>query len=133
MNAKQAKALRQDPELLKRLAKYVALYAFRNTELENLHAGISPSSATGDFSDVKVVSPFGEIPWPQVSRFSDEEMKPLMIDVVNHTYMVMFSLFGVSDMTLQRFLDTLVAHDPQPEWEEPRMPFRLDDPVGGLS
>ena len=51
--------------------------AARNSELENLHAGTGPSSKTGDYSDVKVVSPYGEIPWNDLSRISDEEMGPL--------------------------------------------------------
>ena len=123
MNAKQAKELSNNPELLKRLAKCVALHSVRNTELENLHAGIVPNSATGDFSDVKVVSPFGEIPWPELSRFSDAEMKRLMVDVVDHTYMMMFSLFGVPDRVFEDFLDTLKRHDPQPAWDEPKMPI----------
>jgi len=53
----------------------------RNTELENLHAGITPSSKTGDYSDVKVVTPYGEIPWDNLSRISDVEMRVLMLDV----------------------------------------------------
>ncbi|MEJ7933987.1 hypothetical protein WG907_06925 [Sphingobium sp. AN558] len=40
----------------------------RNTSLEDLHAGMSPGSMTGVFSDVKVVTPRGEIPWNRVSR-----------------------------------------------------------------
>lgn len=51
--------------------------SFRNSELENLHAGIGPTSKVGDFSDVKVVTPYGEIPWNELSRISDEEMGPL--------------------------------------------------------
>jgi hypothetical protein len=54
--------------------------------LEDLHAGITPTSKTGDYSDVKVISPFGEIPWNEVSRISDEEMKALMIGVVNRVF-----------------------------------------------
>ena len=46
-----------------------------NTPLEDLHAGTFPSSKTGDYSDVRVVTPYGEIPWNAVSRLSDEEMK----------------------------------------------------------
>lgn len=50
----------------------------RNSDFfENLHSGKFPSSATGDYSDVKVVTPFGEIPWNKLSRISDEEMGPL--------------------------------------------------------
>ena len=30
---------------------------------------------TGDYSDVKVVTPFGEIAWRDVSRLSDGDMK----------------------------------------------------------
>lgn len=32
------------------LARFIALHEVRNTELENLHVGILPSSKTGDFS-----------------------------------------------------------------------------------
>jgi hypothetical protein len=54
--------------------------------LEHLHARIFPSSESGDFNDVKVVSPYGEIPWNQVGRISDAEMKELMITVVNRVF-----------------------------------------------
>ena len=62
-----------EPVLQQRLAKLIVLECFRNSALEDLHAGISPSSAAGDYSDVLVNSPYGTIPWPQVSRLSDEE------------------------------------------------------------
>lgn len=55
--------------------------ATRDSELENLHAGKFPSSKTGDFSDVKVVTPYGEIPWNELSRISNEEMRNLMLDI----------------------------------------------------
>ena len=72
-----------DPVLQQRLAKYMVLQCFRNSMLEDLHAGISPSSAAGDYSDVTVSSPYGVIPWPKVSRLNDDEMKRLIIDVVD--------------------------------------------------
>jgi hypothetical protein len=68
------------------LAKAITAICVRNTFLEDLHAGTSPSSKTGDFSDVKVVTPHGEIPWRNLSRISDEEMKRLMKQVVNNVY-----------------------------------------------
>jgi hypothetical protein len=34
-----------------------------------------------------------EIPWSKLSRLSDEEMKALMIDVVNRTYLLLRTLF----------------------------------------
>jgi hypothetical protein len=58
----------------------------RNSRLEELHTGTSPASAVGDYSDVKVVTPYGEIPWSRVSRLCDEEMKGLMIEVVDRVY-----------------------------------------------
>lgn len=60
---------------------------------QHLHAGITPDSQTGDYTDVVVRSPYGEIPWPRLSRLSDEEMKALMIDVVNKTYRALTVLF----------------------------------------
>jgi hypothetical protein len=67
------------PEVLKRLAKYLAQECFRNTMFEDLHAGITPDSQIGDYTDVVVRSPNGEIPWPNLSRLNDEEMKALMM------------------------------------------------------
>jgi hypothetical protein len=46
MNEKQLKDLRHNEELRKRLAKFMALNCFRNTELENLH-GAEPKFQGG--------------------------------------------------------------------------------------
>lgn len=35
---------------------------------------------------MKVVSPYGEIPWNDMSRISDEEMKALMIEIVDRVF-----------------------------------------------
>ncbi|MBI1686800.1 hypothetical protein [Caulobacter hibisci] len=61
----------------------------RNSRLEELHQGVSPGSAVGDYSDVKVVTPYGEIPWRQVSRLDDDEMKELMIEVVDRLFTIL--------------------------------------------
>jgi len=76
MEARKALLLHwfNNQEFLKRLSKVSVLNSFRNGPLEDIHAGASPSSKTGDYSDVKVVSPFGEIPWMELSRISQEEM-----------------------------------------------------------
>lgn len=55
---------------LKKLAKAYALLAVRNTFLEDLHAGKAPDTETGDYSDVKIVTPTQEIPWNELSRFT---------------------------------------------------------------
>jgi hypothetical protein len=93
MTVETAREVSSNPEVVKRLAKYLAQQCFRNTMLEDLHAGITPDSETGDYSDVVVRSPYGEIPWPKLSRLSDEEMKALMIEVVNMTYGALIVLF----------------------------------------
>jgi ligand-binding SRPBCC domain-containing protein len=77
----------------------------------------SGSSETGDFSDVKVVSPYGEIPWTKVSRFNDDEMKELMIDVVDHCYDFLLMLFNHpmgDDM-----VELLKTTDVKKDWQDP--------------
>ena len=84
-----------DPELhhtAAKLAHMLAFHCVRNSSLEELHAGVFPSSKTGDYTDVKVVSPYGEIAWHRVSRMSDEEMKQLSEDIVNRLYTFLFYL-----------------------------------------
>ncbi|GMB10626.1 MAG: hypothetical protein NkDv07_0532 [Candidatus Improbicoccus devescovinae] len=67
---------------LKDLAKLLAVNGVRNnTELENLHAGRGPSSVVGDYSDIKALSPYGEIEWNRLSRISDKEMRSLMLSI----------------------------------------------------
>jgi ligand-binding SRPBCC domain-containing protein len=119
MRPKQLTLLKNDDILRKRLAKVLARECFRNTKLEDFHAGTTPSSAAGDYSDVKVVSPFGEIPWTKVSRLSDEEMKALMIDVVNHCYEFVSKLFG--DATGETIIEILRQRDLMPKWNDPEV------------
>jgi hypothetical protein len=68
---------------------------------------------------VKVVSPFGEIPWPELSRLSDEEMKVLMVEVVNKTYSFLKMLFTSNPAGLDTVLSGLQQCDMVPFWNEP--------------
>lgn len=69
------------------MAKAMALVCVRNTQLENLHAGLGVISHTGDYSDVTVTDATGrQIPWSDVSRISDDEMRELMREIVNRLY-----------------------------------------------
>ena len=120
MNSHDAvRAFITDPVLQQRLAKYMVLQCFRNSMLEDLHAGISPSSASGDYSDVTVSSPFGVIPWPKVSRLNDDEMKRLMIDVVDRAYLFIHTLFD--ENTGGQVLLRLAESDPLPLWNKPTL------------
>ena len=107
------------PMLQQRLAKYLVLQCFRNSMLEDLHTGISPSSASGDYSDVTVSNPRGVIPWPKVSRLNDDEMRQLMIDVVDRTYRFIHTLFD--ENTGGELLLSLAYRDPLPQSKEPKL------------
>jgi hypothetical protein len=115
----EVRAFITDPALQRRLAKHLVLQCFRNSMLEDLHAGTSPSSASGDYADVTVSSPYGVIPWPKVSRLNDDEMKRLMIDVVDRTYQFIHALFD--ENTGGEVLLRLAERDPLPHWNEPRL------------
>jgi hypothetical protein len=112
MTAETAHAISSNQVLMKRLAKYLAQQCFRNSFLEDLHAGITPDSKTGDYTDVLVRSPYGEIPWSRLSRLSDEEMKVLMIDVVNKTYRALRLPFD--DQLGHELVQHLAKQDPVP-------------------
>jgi hypothetical protein len=118
MNRNSARFLAQNPQVLKRLAKYMAQQCFRNTVLEDFHAGITPYSEAGDYSDVSVRTPSGEIPWSKLSRLSDEEMKALMIDVVNRTYLLLQKLFD--EDVGSHLIQTLNQQDLVPHWNDPQ-------------
>jgi hypothetical protein len=89
-----------DPQLQEtaaKVAKMLAFYCVRNSSLEDLHAGVFPSSQTGDYRDVSVLSPYGEIAWNRLGRISDEEMKPLMQEIVNRLYTFLYYLLAYGE------------------------------------
>ncbi len=99
------------------LAKTMAMMCVRNTELENIHAGLTPVTRTGDYSDVKVIDADGrEIPWPEVSHFDDDAMRDLMRQVVNRLYS--FQLLA-GDPGFQKWMarwETVAR-----KWDEPEL------------
>jgi hypothetical protein len=117
MNPEQLAELKTNEVVRKRLAKLMASHCFRNSILEDFHAGTVPSSRSADYSDVKVVTPHGEIRWNDLSRISDREMKVLMIDVVNRSYRFLSELFDspYGDTVIEALKD----RDPLPEWNDP--------------
>lgn len=61
----------------------MALLCVRNTKLEDIHAGQSPITHTGDYSDVTVIDADGRhLPWNTVSHIDDDQMRDLMRQVV---------------------------------------------------
>ena len=69
------------------LARIMAILCVRNTQLETLHSGLTPVTRTGDFSDVFVHDAEGRrIPWTEVSRIDEDEMRALMKEIVNRLY-----------------------------------------------
>jgi hypothetical protein len=51
-----------------------------------------PSSKAGDFSDAKLVTLYGEIPWNKLSRIRNDEMREFMKQVVDRLYTVLLRL-----------------------------------------
>ena len=71
---------------VQRLTLALVESCFRNSILEDWHAGREVISPAGDFSDVKIVTPLGEMPYLDASRISDPEMKALMRQVVDAVF-----------------------------------------------
>jgi hypothetical protein len=117
MTPEQLIELKSNPVLRGHLAKFIALECFRNSKLEDLHIGKSPMSESGDYTDVKVVTPYGEIPWNDVSRLNNAEMKELMIDVVNRCDRYLGAIFATEKGA--DVVETLRTYDPVAKWNDP--------------
>ena len=102
--------------IAKRLALNMALMCVRNTCIEDVHAGVEPSSKAGDFSDAKLVTPYGEIPWNKLSRIRNDEMREFMKQVVDRLYTVLLRLDDPA------FVDRMdqYARRATAKWDEPR-------------
>jgi hypothetical protein len=122
MKPDQLAEIKNNEVIRKRLAKLMASHCFRNSMLEDFHAGTVPSSRSADYSDVKVVTPYGEIRWNDLSRMSDEEMKALMIDAVNRSYRFLSELFNTPYG--DTVIEALKNRDPLPEWNDPTIQAR---------
>ncbi|MBF0247329.1 MAG: hypothetical protein HQL36_04565 [Alphaproteobacteria bacterium] len=100
-----------------KLAKVMALMCVRNTGLENIHAGRSPISETGDYSDVFVHDAQGrKIPWTDISHIDDEEMKALMKEIVNRLYTF---LLHIDDLDFQALMERWATVSRK--WDEPEL------------
>jgi hypothetical protein len=104
-----------------KLAKTMAMLCVRNTHLETIHAGKTPVTRTGDWSDVTVVDGDGNrIPWTDVSHISDDQMRDLMRDIVNRLYT--FHLCA-DEPGLQAEIERWMAVAGQ--WDEPEIDQRM--------
>jgi hypothetical protein len=135
MNASEVKEhLLDNPEkvsYLGALAQLFTTFCVRNC-LEDLHAGRFPSSKTGDYSDVKVVSPYGEIPWNEVSRFNDDEMKTLMKVVMNQMFSHLLILHARDEDFKEAFL-MAGALWLSPEWDSPELTDKFCESAAFIS
>lgn len=112
------------------LIRFITDKAIRNANtLEELHSGTSPSTKTGDYSDVKVVTPYGEIPWNQLSRFNDKELRELMLEIetkLHNTFstLIPYLIFNLNDdeplmNTLEKMYEKGVSWDVcKEEWDK---------------
>ena len=73
--------------LTSRLVRTMVLLCFRNSMIEDIHAGLVPVTRTGDYTDVTVIDADARrIPWPEVSHIDDNAMRDLMRQVVDRVY-----------------------------------------------
>ena len=76
-------------------AKTIVMACIRNTQLEDLHAGIFPVSKTGDYEDVFITDAEGNsFPFSKLSRINDDEMKDLMKESVDRMYASLMVMQG---------------------------------------
>ena len=97
------------------------LPAFGAATLKNSMPVFTPVTRSGDYSDVKVIDAEGrEIPWNQVSRINQDEMKTLMTGVVNriHTFLARTLFSATEDKAFQQALDR-AAIPWTKAWDEP--------------
>ena len=100
----------------------VAACVRNNSSLENIHCGSFPRTQTGDYSDVKVVTPYGEIPWTQLSRISDEEMKRLMIEIVDNVFTVLSNtILSHSPSEAENLALARISLNSERSWNDPRL------------
>jgi hypothetical protein len=86
--------LKNNATLRKHLAKLMARECFRaSKKLENMHTAGS---------------------------IGQDDMKELMIEVVNRTYLYLSVIF--SSNAMPEIIGHLEEHDPVPKWDEPEMP-----------
>jgi hypothetical protein len=103
-------------------AKLMAAACVRRGYLEKLHTGFTPVTRTGDYSDVKVIDADGrEIPWNDVSRINQAEMKTLITGVVNriYTFLARTLLSATEDRSFYKALDRAAAPWIK-AWDEPK-------------
>ena len=107
-----------------RLARIMAMLCVRNTQLETLHSGLTPVTRTSDYSDVFVVDADGRrIPWTEISRIDEDEMRQLMQEIVNRLYT--FHL-EANDPKLQATIERWMGA--AMEWDEPSLDHRMLSP-----
>ncbi len=105
-----------EPAEAKQIALGLAVLCVRNTSIEDIHSGIEPATDAGDFSDVIVVTPHGEMSWNSVSRISNDEMRAFMIQVVDRLYT---SLLRLNDPEFVARV-TKYARGATSGWKEPQ-------------
>ena len=102
-------------------AKLMTAACVRRGFLEQLHAGVTPVTRIGDYTDVKVIDAEGrEIPWNHVSRINQDEMKTITTGVVNriHTFLARTIFSATRDQAFEHALERS-ARPWTKAWDEP--------------
>jgi len=120
----------ENDKLAQFVKSLVAACVRNNTSLEDIHAGIFPRTKTGDYSDIKVVTPYGEIPWDGVSRISNAEMKKLMIEIVNNLFTILNDTMIVHSLTeSESIVINFLSLGSTSNWNDPQMVPALTEAI----
>lgn len=83
-------------EMEKRLAKTLTIHGYRNSPIEDIHAGRWPKDNKGNWAkpeDMFVsVDGGSKIPWLEMSRITDEEMKHINKTIHSQIYTILVLL-----------------------------------------
>ena len=112
----------QEVENTKLFAKLLTIHGYRNSPIEDIHAGNWPKLPNGEYApveDVIVTTKMGGtvVPWAECSRISDSEMKHLNKTIYNQIY-TLLTLY--MEGTLQKIPNFMSASSGG-NWDEPEL------------
>jgi hypothetical protein len=98
-----------------KLAFGIVKVALDCEEMSALEAGVDPLSQTGDQSDIRIIYKGQEVPWTEVGRVSNDEMRILIKRWIDRVYTVLKQLHDTKFLvTALRLGAEVEAHEETP-------------------
>lgn len=124
-NVKQIKDEKERIKVRKTIAKLLAVHGYRNSPIEDIHAGSWPKNKKGQYaSDDEVIvttKDGGEIvSWKECSRIHDSEMKHLNKTIHNQIY-TLLTMLETSNPNLTTGFTREYFFKMGLDWDEPKL------------